>query len=151
MIVPIRILDNNFHLWIYCFCRTYYKVLGSIVHQFQPIFCPCHIAFCSNLYRTLATGKEKIVEQEFVEMFGCRLGNPLDNLPMLRIRITKCLKFITLIDSIGNTACNLYALLLEECLGLLYRSIIYKQHISMCLQIYLINIQLTRNRCPRRF
>ena len=82
-------------------------------------------------------------------MLRSRLGNLLHHFPMLWVRIAEGLKLIALVDGEGDTTCHFNALFLEEFLRLLDGGIIHNQHVTMRLQIDLIHIQLTGNRCPR--
>ena len=149
MVIPVGVFDDHLHLRIHSFRRTYHQIPCSIIHQLQTILRPGLITFGFNLNRTLTTGEEKVVEQELIEMPRCRLGNLLYHLPMFRIRVAERLKLIALVNGKSNTTCHLDALFQEELLGFLKRCIIYNQHVTMCLQIDLIHIQLAGDGCPR--
>ena len=150
MIIPVRIFDDDLHLRIDGLCRTYHQILGCIVHQGEPIFCPRLLSFGCNLHRTLAAGEEEIVEQKLVEMACSHLCNVLYCLAMLGIRVAEGLKLIGLVDGVGDTACHLNALFLEKLLGLLQCSVIDNQQVTMGLEIDLVNIQLTGDGGPCR-
>ena len=149
MIIPVGVLDDDFHLGVHCLCRTNHQVLRRIVHQLQAIGGPCPITFGSHLYRTLTTGEEKVVEQELIEMTGSGLSDLLHHLAMLRVRVAEGLKLVALIDGKGDATCHLETLFQEELLGFLNRFIIYNQQIAMRLQVDLIDIQLAGDDCPR--
>ena len=78
------------------------------------------------------------------------LCNVLYCLAMLRIRVAEGLKFVGLVDGVGDTACHLNALFLEKLLGLLQCGVIDNQQVTMGLEIDLVNIELTRDGSPCR-
>lgn len=83
-------------------------------------------------------------------MLGGVLSNLLHLLSIDRIGISKSLEVISLIDCVGNTACNLDALIKEEFLSLFKSLIRDNEQISMCFKIDFIDLQLLRNDRPCR-
>nr|WP_321333098.1 hypothetical protein [uncultured Bacteroides sp.] len=94
--------------------------------------------------------KEKIVEDNEIEVFRRMFGYLLHLLAVFGVAVAERLKIIHFVDSISDAAVSLHAMLLEEFLGLLQRLARHDFQVAVCFQIDLVHLHLRRNDVPRR-
>ena len=150
MVVPVRILDDDLDLWIDGLRRTDDQVPARFVHEFQAILRPAPVTFRGDFDILLATGEEKVVQEELVEVSGRVLGNLLDHRPVLGIGVTEGFEIVRLIDGVSDTARHLKALGQEELLGLLQGGVVNQQEVAVGFKVDLVHVQLAGNGLPGR-
>ena len=148
IVIPVGVLDDDFHLGIGCLCGAYNQVAPGLVHQFKPVLSPASVPLCLDFDVFLAAGEEEVVQQEFVKMARSVLRHLLHPGPVLGIGVAECLKVIGLAYGIGDAACHFNALLLKESFGFIKRGVIHQQHVAVSLKIDLVHIQLAGDGFP---
>ena len=105
MVVPVRIFDDHFDIRINLFSRPDDEVLCGVCHQFETVLRPAFVAFARDTKFAFAIDKEKIVEDNLVEIFCSVLSYLLDSLSLLGIAVAESLEAIRFAEGVGDSAC----------------------------------------------
>ncbi len=143
MLIPVGIFHNHLNLRINSLCRANDKALRSLRHLLQPEIGPAHFTLVPYAQFALAVGEEEIIENDLVKV-PCSEFNYLLHLPaMFRIGIAVGLKPVHLTHCQCNAACRFDSSAVKELLNLLKRLLINDYHVTVRLEIDLVDMNLT--------
>ena len=140
MLIPVRVLDHHLNFWIDRFRRLDDEVARGFIQQIEPETSPAFGSLGADAVFTLAVGKEKIVEDDFVEQPGSEFHDFLELLPMLRIGIAVGFKPVSLVHRDGDAARRANTPVLEKSLELQDGFFVRDDHVAMGFEVNLVDL-----------